>query len=163
MGMQEGVVEDLQSILPTGDADADAAIADAVAYVEASLLEQLATQAERDVLDGVDRVLCEGEHMAGRIARLGCPAHKLCVQRLGVDLQQIRIHSMSAQDPQELLHKTLLWIITKALLFFAGALLIGQRLMPGVVHVVSLTKHASFWTGFALCLALACAQLAEAL
>jgi Kef-type K+ transport system membrane component KefB len=54
----------------------------------------------------------------------------------------------------------LLWIITKALLFFAGALLIGQRLMPGVVHVVSLSKHASFWTGFALCLALAFAQLA---
>jgi Kef-type K+ transport system membrane component KefB len=54
----------------------------------------------------------------------------------------------------------LLWIIAKALLFFVGALLIGQRLMPGVVHVVSFTKHASFWTGFALCLALAFAQLA---
>lgn len=54
----------------------------------------------------------------------------------------------------------LVWIIAKALIFFAGALLIGQRLMPGVVHVVSLTKHSSFWTGFALCFALAFAELA---
>ena len=54
----------------------------------------------------------------------------------------------------------LLWIVAKAVLFFAVALWIGQRVMPGVVHVVSLSKHASFWTGFALCLALAFAQLA---
>ena len=54
----------------------------------------------------------------------------------------------------------LIWIIAKALLFFTCALWIGQRLMPGVVHVVSLSKHASFWTGFALCLALGFAQLA---
>ena len=54
----------------------------------------------------------------------------------------------------------LLWIIAKALVFFICALWIGQRLMPGVVHVVSLSKHASFWTGFALCLALGFAQLA---
>jgi Kef-type K+ transport system membrane component KefB len=54
----------------------------------------------------------------------------------------------------------LLWIIAKALLFFVGALMIGQRLMPGVIHIVSLNKHSSVWTGFALCLALAFAQLA---
>jgi Kef-type K+ transport system membrane component KefB len=54
----------------------------------------------------------------------------------------------------------LVWIVAKALLFFVGALLIGQRLMPGVVHVVSFTKHSSFWVGFALCLALGFAQLA---
>jgi Kef-type K+ transport system membrane component KefB len=54
----------------------------------------------------------------------------------------------------------LTWIVAKALLFFAGALWLGHRVMPGVVHVVSLSKHASFWTGFALCLALAFAQLA---
>jgi Kef-type K+ transport system membrane component KefB len=55
----------------------------------------------------------------------------------------------------------LLWIVAKALLFFAGALLIGQKLMPGVVHIISLNKHSSVWTGFALCLALAFAQLAH--
>ena len=54
----------------------------------------------------------------------------------------------------------LAWIVAKALLFFAGALLIGQKLMPGVVHIVSLNKHSSVWTGFALCLALSFAQLA---
>lgn len=32
--------------------------------------------------------------------------------------------------------------------------------MPGVVHFVSLNEHSSVWTGFALCLALAFAQLA---
>ena len=54
----------------------------------------------------------------------------------------------------------LVWIVAKALLFFVGALLIGQKLMPGVVHIVSLNKHSSVWTGFALCLALSFAQLA---
>lgn len=54
----------------------------------------------------------------------------------------------------------LLWIVAKAILFFAGALLIGQKLMPGVVHIISLNKHSSVWTGFALCLALAFAQMA---
>jgi Kef-type K+ transport system membrane component KefB len=55
----------------------------------------------------------------------------------------------------------LLWIVAKALLFFAGALFIGQKLMPGVVHIISLNKHSSVWTGFALCLALGFAQLAH--
>ncbi len=56
---------------------------------------------------------------------------------------------------------SLLWIVAKALLFFVGALLIGQKLMPGVVHIVSLNKHSSVWTGFAFCLALSFAQLAH--
>jgi len=51
-------------------------------------------------------------------------------------------------------------IIAKALLFFAGALFIGQRLMPEMVQMLALTKHASIWTGFAFCLALGFAQLA---
>lgn len=55
----------------------------------------------------------------------------------------------------------LVWIVVKALLFFAGALLIGQKLMPEMVHMVSLTKHASIWTGFAFCLALGFAELAS--
>ena len=55
----------------------------------------------------------------------------------------------------------LAWIIVKALLFFVGAVIIGRRFMPHAVQIVTLTKHASFWTGFALCLALAFAQLAS--
>ncbi len=55
----------------------------------------------------------------------------------------------------------LLWIVAKALLFFVGALLVGQRLMPSVIHIISLNKHSSVWTGFALCLALGFAQLAH--
>jgi len=55
----------------------------------------------------------------------------------------------------------LAWIICKALLFFGGALFIGQKLMPGVVHIISLNKHSSVWTGFAFCLALGFAQLAH--
>ena len=54
----------------------------------------------------------------------------------------------------------LLGIAAKAVLFFVGALFIGQKLMPGVVHIVSLHKHASVWTAFAFCLALTFAQLA---
>ncbi|MCB1700407.1 MAG: cation:proton antiporter, partial [Halioglobus sp.] len=55
----------------------------------------------------------------------------------------------------------LLWIIAKALLFFAGTLFVGQMVMPGVIHIISLNKHSSVWTGFALCLALAFAQMAH--
>ncbi|MEH6585131.1 MAG: cation:proton antiporter [Halioglobus sp.] len=51
-------------------------------------------------------------------------------------------------------------IIAKALLFFGGALFVGQRLMPQMVHMVAITKHASIWTGFAFCLALGFAELA---
>ena len=55
----------------------------------------------------------------------------------------------------------ILWIIAKALLFFAAAILIRQKMMPSVVHIISLNKHSSVWTGFALCLALGFAQLAH--
>ncbi|NND67127.1 MAG: cation:proton antiporter [Halioglobus sp.] len=54
----------------------------------------------------------------------------------------------------------LAWVIGEALLFFALALVIGRKLMPDLVHIISLNKHASVWTGFALCLALAFAELA---
>jgi len=60
----------------------------------------------------------------------------------------------------EFAYSELFLIIGKALLFFAGALFVGQRLMPEIVHMVALTKHASIWTGFAFCLALGFAQLA---
>lgn len=60
----------------------------------------------------------------------------------------------------EFAYVELFLIIAKALLFFAGALFVGQRLMPEIVHMVALTKHASIWTGFAFCLALGFAQLA---
>ncbi len=61
----------------------------------------------------------------------------------------------------EVSHGQLAWIIAKALLFFGLAIFFGQRLMPGVVHIISLNKHSSVWTGFALCLALGFAQLAH--
>ncbi len=54
----------------------------------------------------------------------------------------------------------LFWVVCKALLFFAAAFVIGRKVMPDLVHIVSLNKHASVWTGFALCLALSFAQLA---
>lgn len=43
----------------------------------------------RDLFRQVDRVLCEGTHMLGRIAELGCPLEKLRVHHLGVPLDQI--------------------------------------------------------------------------
>ena len=39
-----------------------------------------------DMFRRVDRVLCEGPHMASVLVELGCPAEKVTVQRLGVDL-----------------------------------------------------------------------------
>ena len=55
----------------------------------------------------------------------------------------------------------MLLIVAKALLFFVLAIVIGQRLMPEMIHMVAITKHASVWTGFAFCLALGFAQLAS--
>ncbi len=43
----------------------------------------------RHLFRRVDTVLAEGEHMAGRLADLGCPQSKLRVHRLGVDLSAI--------------------------------------------------------------------------
>ena len=56
---------------------------------------------------------------------------------------------------------SMLLIVAEALLFFALAIVIGQRLMPEMIHMVAITKHASVWTGFAFCLALGSAQLAS--
>ena len=55
----------------------------------------------------------------------------------------------------------MLLIVAKAMLFFVLAIVIGQRLMPEMIHMVAITKHASVWTGFAFCLALGFAQLAS--
>jgi colanic acid/amylovoran biosynthesis glycosyltransferase len=43
----------------------------------------------RTLFRSVDRVLCEGEHMAECLRQLGCPAGTLRVQRLGVELSTL--------------------------------------------------------------------------
>ncbi|MCP3905087.1 MAG: colanic acid biosynthesis glycosyltransferase WcaL [Planctomycetes bacterium] len=43
----------------------------------------------RSLFRSVDRVLCEGDHMADRLAELGCPQAKLLVHRIGVDLASL--------------------------------------------------------------------------
>ena len=48
----------------------------------------------------------------------------------------------------------MLLIVAKALLFFVLAIVIGQRLMPEMIQMVAITKHASVWTGVAFCQAL---------
>ncbi len=42
-----------------------------------------------DLFDQVDRVLCEGSHMARSLVALGCPQHKVKVHHLGVDIAGI--------------------------------------------------------------------------
>ena len=42
------------------------------------------------MFDEVDRVLCEGPHMASLVERLGCPKEKITVHHLGVDVDQIQ-------------------------------------------------------------------------
>lgn len=42
-----------------------------------------------ELFQNVDRVLCEGSHMARCIVDLGCPADKVKVQHLGIDLEKI--------------------------------------------------------------------------
>ncbi|MCB1856238.1 MAG: cation:proton antiporter [Pseudomonadales bacterium] len=54
----------------------------------------------------------------------------------------------------------LVWIVAKAVGFFLVTLFLGRKFMPQIIHVTSMNHHASFWTGFSLCLALTAAQLA---
>jgi colanic acid/amylovoran biosynthesis glycosyltransferase len=42
-----------------------------------------------ELFQSVDRVLCEGPHMTRSVEQLGCPAQKLRVQRLGVELDRL--------------------------------------------------------------------------
>lgn len=43
----------------------------------------------RQLFEEVNLILCEGSHMARCIVALGCPAHKVKVQHLGVDVEGI--------------------------------------------------------------------------
>ncbi|MEN8169040.1 MAG: glycosyltransferase [Pseudomonadota bacterium] len=43
----------------------------------------------RELFHEVDLVLCEGSHMARCVVELGCPSHKVKVQHLGVDVDNI--------------------------------------------------------------------------
>lgn len=52
-------------------------------------------------------------------------------------------------------------IIFKALAFFVVTVLVGQKLMPHIIRITSLNTNSSFWTGFALCMALVAAQMAS--
>lgn len=49
-----------------------------------------------------DRVLCEGPHMAGQIRKLGCPADKLRVHHLGVDLEALPFRPRAWQPGEAL-------------------------------------------------------------
>ena len=53
----------------------------------------------------VDRVLCEGSHMARCVVALGCPDHKVKVQHLGVDVDNIpfRPRQWHADEPLRVL------------------------------------------------------------
>lgn len=43
----------------------------------------------RQLFDGVDRVFCEGPHMARRVVELGCPESKMRVHHLGIALERL--------------------------------------------------------------------------
>ena len=49
----------------------------------------------RELFQRVDRVLCEGPHMAKCIVALGCPENKVSVHHLGVRLDRIAFHPRS--------------------------------------------------------------------
>lgn len=59
----------------------------------------------RRLFTEVDRVLCEGYHMARCVVDLGCPAHKVKVQHLGVDVDNIsfRLRQWHAGEPLRVL------------------------------------------------------------
>jgi len=59
-----------------------------------------------DLFASVDRVLCEGTFMAAEIVKLGCPAGKVQVQHLGVDIEKIMpLTNSQTPHPQPLSHQ----------------------------------------------------------
>jgi colanic acid/amylovoran biosynthesis glycosyltransferase len=46
----------------------------------------------RRLFAAADRFLCEGSHMAQRLEQLGCPANKIDVHHLGVNVRKITFH-----------------------------------------------------------------------
>lgn len=56
-------------------------------------------QRYRQMFASADRVFCEGPFMAKTIENLGCPAEKLQVQRLGVNLDKIPFKERNFQAP----------------------------------------------------------------
>lgn len=59
-------------------------------------------QRYREIFDSVDLILCEGSHMARCIIALGCPAEKVQVQHLGVDLNSIEFRPRQWQPGESL-------------------------------------------------------------
>jgi len=57
----------------------------------------------REMFASVGRVLCEGEHMAQRVVGLGCPAERVRVHHLGIELERIP-YEPRAWNPGEPLH-----------------------------------------------------------
>ncbi len=55
-----------------------------------------------DLFASVDRVLCEGTFMAAEIVKLGCPAEKVQVQHLGVDVEKVMVANYSTPPPSPL-------------------------------------------------------------
>jgi colanic acid/amylovoran biosynthesis glycosyltransferase len=58
-----------------------------------------------EMFGAVDRILCEGSHMALTIEKLGCPAEKIQVQHLGTDVDEIsfRPRQWSGNEPLRIL------------------------------------------------------------
>lgn len=56
----------------------------------------------RQLFREADLFLCEGPHMAGQLARLGCPQNRIEVHRLGVDLKAIAFEPRSWQPDEPL-------------------------------------------------------------
>ncbi len=56
----------------------------------------------RKLFAEVDRVLCEGSHMASCVVKLGCPDHKVKVQHLGVDVDDISFQPRQWQPDEPL-------------------------------------------------------------
>jgi colanic acid/amylovoran biosynthesis glycosyltransferase len=56
----------------------------------------------RELFDRVDRVLCEGPHMASCIVELGCPPEKVSVHHLGIDMDLLPFQPAVWQPGQPL-------------------------------------------------------------
>lgn len=54
----------------------------------------------RDMFGHIDMVLCEGPFMAGKVKALGCPADRIRVHHLGVDLDSISFQQRKKQKDE---------------------------------------------------------------
>jgi len=105
-------------------------------------------QRYQNLFTKVDRVLCEGPHMGRQIEKLGCPAEKISVFRLGVNLSKLPFRPRIRQSDEPFKILIAATFVEKKGLPYAIEAIHGLRSQrPGLAVQATIVGDASRATG----------------